>query len=69
MLSTAWKPRPRNAFAEGGRAMLGQAAYGSLLNFFIEFSTDINRTIRRGEEEDELTTPRFRGQVSLVYAR
>jgi hypothetical protein len=25
--------------------MLGQAAYGSLLNFFIEFSTDINRKI------------------------
>ena len=25
--------------------MLGQAAYGSLLNFFIEFSNDINRKI------------------------
>jgi hypothetical protein len=25
--------------------MLGQAGYGSLLNFFIEFSTDINRKI------------------------
>jgi hypothetical protein len=45
MISTAWKPHPRNAFAEGGRAMLGQAGYGSLLNFFIEFSTDINRKI------------------------
>ena len=45
LLSTAWKPHPRNAFAEGGRAMLGQAAYGALLNFFIEFSTDINRKI------------------------
>jgi hypothetical protein len=45
VISTAWKPGPRNAFAEGGRAMLGQAAYGSLLNFFIEFSTDINRKI------------------------
>jgi hypothetical protein len=45
LLSTAWKPHPRNGFAEGGRAMLGQAGYGSLLNFFIEFSTDINRTI------------------------
>ena len=45
MISTAWKPGPRNAFAEGGRAMLGQAGYGALLNFFIEFSTDINRTI------------------------
>lgn len=45
LISTAWKPQPRNAFAEGGRAMLGQAAYGSLLNFFIEFSGDINRKI------------------------
>ena len=45
MISTAWKPRPRNAFAEGGRAMLGQATYGTLLNFFIEFAGDINRKI------------------------
>jgi len=44
-ISTAWKPHPRNAFAEGGRAMLGQAGYGVLLNIFIEFSTDINRKI------------------------
>jgi hypothetical protein len=45
MISTAWKPEPRNAFAEGGRAMLGQAAWGTLLNFFIEFAGDINRKI------------------------
>lgn len=45
MISTAWKPHPRNAFAEGGRAMLGQAAYGTLLNFFVEFAGDINRKI------------------------
>ncbi len=45
LISTAWKPKPRNAFAEGGRAMLGQAGYGSLLNFFIEFSGDINSKI------------------------
>ncbi len=45
LVSTAWKPEPRNAFAEGGRAMLGQAGYGALLNFFIEFSNDINRKI------------------------
>ncbi len=45
LVSTAWKPQPRNAFAEGGRAMLGQAGYGALLNFFIEYSTDINRKI------------------------
>lgn len=45
LLSTTWKPHPRNGFAEGGRAMLGQAGYGTLLNFFIEFSNDINRKI------------------------
>jgi hypothetical protein len=45
LISTAWKPHPRNAFAEGGRAMLGQAGYGGLLNFFIEFSKDINEKI------------------------
>jgi len=45
LISTAWKPHPRNAFAEGGRAMLGQAGYGALLNFFIEFAVDINRKI------------------------
>ncbi|HYM79183.1 MAG TPA: hypothetical protein VE377_24625 [Candidatus Dormibacteraeota bacterium] len=45
MISTAWKPHPRNAFAEGARGMLAQAAYGTLLNFFIEFAGDINRKI------------------------
>jgi hypothetical protein len=45
MISTAWKPHPRNAFAEGGRAMAGQAGYGVLLNFFIEFAGDINRKL------------------------
>lgn len=45
LISTAWKPHPRNAFAEGGRAMLGQAGYGVALNFFIEFAGDINRKI------------------------
>jgi hypothetical protein len=45
LISTGWKPHPRNAFAEGGRAMLGQAGYGVLLNIFIEFSTDINRKL------------------------
>jgi hypothetical protein len=45
LVSTAWKPHPRNAFAEGGRAMLGQAGYGALLNFVIEFSADVNRKL------------------------
>lgn len=45
LLSTAWKPKPRNAFAEGSRAAAEQGGYGSLLNIFIEFSPDINRAI------------------------
>ncbi len=45
LISTAWKPKPRNAFAEGGRAVIGQVGWGSLLNFFIEFAGDINRKI------------------------
>ena len=45
LISTAWKPHPRNPFAEGARAMAGQAGYGIALNFFIEFSTEINRKI------------------------
>ena len=43
MISTAWKPGSRNAFAEGGRAMAGQLGWGTLLNFFTEFSREINR--------------------------
>jgi hypothetical protein len=45
VISTAWKPQPRNAFAEGGRAMLGQAGWGILANFFTEFAVDINRKL------------------------
>ena len=45
LISTAWKPHPRNAFAEGGRALAGQAGWGTLLNFFIEFADDINRKL------------------------
>ena len=45
LISSAWKPHPRNAFAEGGRAVLGQAGWGTLLNFFIEFADDINRKL------------------------
>jgi len=45
LISTAWKPHPCNGFAEGGRAMLGQAGYGVLLNLFIEFAGDINRRV------------------------
>jgi hypothetical protein len=45
MIATAWKPHSRNAFAEGGIAMAEQAGFGAALNFFIEFSTEINRKI------------------------
>ena len=42
-LSTAWKPGSHNAFAEGGGAMVEQVGWGTLLNFFTEFSREINR--------------------------
>ena len=52
-VSSTWKPHPRNPWAEGGRAMLGQAGYGSLLNFFIEFAGDINRKIGARRRESQ----------------
>jgi hypothetical protein len=45
LISTAWKPQPRNTLTNGAYAALGQAGYGALLNFFIEFAGDINRKI------------------------
>lgn len=45
LISTAWKPHPRNALVQGGYAVLGQAGYGALLNFFVEFAGDINRKL------------------------
>ena len=53
VVSTSWKPTPHNPLSQGGYAMLGQAGYGALLNFFIEFAGDINHKIgakRRGGE-------------------
>jgi hypothetical protein len=44
-ISTAWRPHPRNAWKNGGYAVLGQAGYGALLNFFTEFAGEINRKI------------------------
>jgi hypothetical protein len=43
LLSTAWKPSPKNAWTNGALAMVGQAGYGTLLNFITEFSREINR--------------------------
>ncbi len=45
VIATAWKPHPRNALANGGWGVLGQAGYGALLNFFTEFAGDINRKL------------------------
>jgi hypothetical protein len=45
LVSTAWLPKPRNAFAEGGWAVLGQSGWGVLTNFFTEFAVDINRKL------------------------
>ena len=43
LMATAWKPSPKNAWANGGYAVLGQVGYGTLLNFFTEFAREINR--------------------------
>ena len=43
MISTTWKPGSHNAFAEGGQAAVEQIGWGTLLNFFTEFSREINR--------------------------
>ena len=45
LISTAWKPKPRNAFAEGARAAAEQGGWGVALNFFIEFAGEINRKL------------------------
>lgn len=45
LISTAWKPKPRNAFAEGGRAAAEQGGYGIAWNIFLEFAGEINRKL------------------------
>jgi len=42
MVSAAWKPG-HNVLNQGGLGVLSQAAWGTVLNFFIEFAPDINR--------------------------
>ena len=42
-LSSVWKAGTTHAFSEGARAMGGQLAWGTLLNFVTEFSKEINR--------------------------
>ncbi len=43
LVATSWKPRSQNALANGGYAVLGQLAYGTVLNVVTEFSREINR--------------------------
>lgn len=43
VILATWKAGSPNAAAEGGRAMLGQLGWGTLLNFVTEFSKEINR--------------------------
>lgn len=45
VISTTWRPSNYSVLTNGAFAMLGQAGYGSLLNFFIEFAGDINRKL------------------------
>ncbi len=42
-LSTTWKPGSHNFAAEGLQAMAEQVGWGTLLNFFTEFSREINQ--------------------------
>jgi hypothetical protein len=45
VISTTWRPSKYGVLTNGAFAMLGQASFGSLLNFFIEFAGDINRKL------------------------
>jgi hypothetical protein len=45
VIASSWKPHPRSALTDAGWAVLGQAGYGALLNFFTEFAGDINRKL------------------------
>lgn len=53
VVSSSWKPVPHNPLSQGGYAMLGQAGYGALLNFFIEFAGDINHKIGARRRDGE----------------
>jgi hypothetical protein len=43
VVATTWKPGSQSYWKNGVWGMVGQAGYGALLNFFTEFSTEINR--------------------------
>ena len=44
MISAAWKPS-HDVLNQGLSGVVGQAAWGTVFNLFIEFSTDINRKL------------------------
>lgn len=50
LIATAWRPRPHAEFDNGLTAVAEQAAYGSVLNLFIEFAGDINQKIWRNRK-------------------
>jgi hypothetical protein len=43
VVATTWKPGTQSYWKNGVWGVVGQAGYGALLNFFTEFSTEINR--------------------------
>ena len=43
VVATTWKPGAQTYWKNGVWGVVGQAGYGALLNFFTEFSTEINR--------------------------
>jgi len=45
LISTSWKPKPRNAFSEGARAAGEQGGYGIAWNFIVEFGDEIKTKI------------------------
>lgn len=45
MIAAAWKPGTHSVWEQGGVAVLSQAGFGALQNFFTEFAGDINRKL------------------------
>jgi hypothetical protein len=43
LVATTWKPSSQSYLVNAGWGVIGQAAYGTLLNFVTEFGTEINR--------------------------
>ena len=43
LVATTWKPKNQSYLVNAGWGVIGQAAYGTLLNFVTEFGTEINR--------------------------